>query len=127
MAKRGKILVIEDNAATLDSLDALLGAYRFEVVSASDGVAGLERARSERPDLIVLDAMLPRLDGFAVCRALKADPGTREIPVLFMTALDKIGDVEDAFQAGAVDYLIKPFDGQRLLGKVRKALYSSAA
>lgn len=117
-----KILIVEDDFAIADSLQALLQAKGYQSLFAPDGSAGLELARKERPQLVLLDVLLPRLGGFDVCRILRSDPATRDIKVIMLTGLGRMGDVETAFSAGACDYVIKPIDSERLLKKIEKAL-----
>jgi formate hydrogenlyase transcriptional activator len=116
------ILVADDTQANLSVLLELLGQSGFEVLIAEDGQSALERAAYARPDLILLDVLMPELDGFATCERLKADPATREIPVIFMTALADTIDKVRGFDAGAVDYVTKPFQPDELLARVRTHL-----
>ncbi len=103
-----KVLVVDDTPA---QVRVLLGAFDStqEVVVATSGEQALELARSERPDLILLDVVMPDLDGHEVCRRLKADPGTADIPIIFITGKDEASDVSEGLELGAVDYLAKPF------------------
>jgi DNA-binding response OmpR family regulator len=119
-----KILIIEDEAAIADNLQALLSAKGYEVHLASDGSQGVAIARKERPDLVLLDIMLPKLGGFDVCRILKMDAATQKSKVIMITGLGRMGDVETAFKNGADDYIIKPFDTERLFKKLDKVLQS---
>jgi formate hydrogenlyase transcriptional activator len=116
------ILVADDTPANLSVLLELLGQSGFEVLIAEDGESALERATYARPDLILLDVLMPELDGFTTCERLKADPATREIPVIFMTALADTIDKVRGFDAGAVDYVTKPFQPEELLARVRTHL-----
>lgn len=118
----GRILIVEDEYAVAENLQALLTAKGCEVTTVGDGAEAVARARSEKPDLVLLDIMLPKMGGFDVCRILKSDPSTREIKIIMITGLGRMGDVETAFQNGADDYLIKPFDSARLFKKVDKFL-----
>jgi len=120
--KSKKILIVEDEPDIAESLKARLELEKFKVVIAGDGKAGVEQARKEKPDLIILDVMLPLLDGYEVCSIIKKDDKTKNIPVLFLTALPNIQDAEKAFEVGASDFLNKPYTNERLLGKVRKLL-----
>ncbi len=117
-----KILVVEDDPTILESLKALLAAKGYGVVAAMDGAEGVAAARREKPQLILLDVILPKMGGFDVCQILKKDPATKEIKIVMTTALGRMGDVESAFASGADDYLIKPFDSQRLFKKIEKVL-----
>lgn len=117
-----KILVCDDEAAILNILDFSLSAEGYRVIQASDGEQALALAASELPDLIVLDVMMPRRDGFEVCRLLKARRETADIPVLLLTARGRREDRDLGREAGADGYIIKPFSPQRLLEKVNGLL-----
>lgn len=114
-----RILVVEDDKTLLDVLKYNLTREGYEVVIATDGVQGLEVARSERPDLVILDIMLPKLDGFEVCRILRKE---MIIPVLMLTA--KVSEVDKVvgLEIGADDYMTKPFSLRELLARVRALL-----
>lgn len=118
----GRILIVEDEYAVAENLQALLTAKGCEATVVSDGAEAVARARQDKPDLLLLDIMLPKMGGFDVCRILKSDPSTREIKIIMITGLGRMGDVETAFQNGADDYLIKPFDAARLFKKIDKFL-----
>lgn len=119
-----KVLVVDDDHAIGDSIETLLKARGFTVLRAGDGEQALEVARRESPALLVLDLLLPKVSGFDVCGALKSASATRKIAILVLTALGQMADVEKAFALGADDYLIKPFDSERLLKKVDKLIGS---
>lgn len=114
-----RILVVDDVAANLRLLEAKLGAEYYDVITASRGEEALLRARRDQPDMVLLDVMMPGLDGFEVCRRLKEDPATRHIPVIMLTALDQREDRLRGLSAGAEDFLSKPFDDVQLLARVR--------
>ena len=114
------MLIIEDDYALADNLKALLKLKGHEVAFAPDGEAGVAEARKFHPDVVLLDIMIPKVSGFDACRMLRGDPQTMKAKVIMMTGLDRIGDVERAFACGASDYLIKPFDGERLFKKIDK-------
>jgi len=116
------ILVVEDEVAIAENIVALLAAHGYKMSSCGDGYEALELARKSPPDLVLLDVMLPRLSGFEICKLLRADPRTEKVKIIMVTGLDRGGDVEKAFASGADDYLVKPFDSDRLLKKVQKAL-----
>lgn len=118
MAK--KILIVEDDPALAENLKAIMEARGFDAVSAADGAAGLAMARKAKPALVLLDIMLPKMDGFDVCRLIKSAPDTKHIHVIMITGLERMGDVEKAFASGADDYIIKPFDPVRLFKKIEK-------
>ncbi|NTV75734.1 MAG: response regulator, partial [Holophaga sp.] len=90
----------------------------YEVMEAENGLRALERVRDDLPDLVLLDVMMPDLDGLEVCRRLKADAAVREIPVIFLTARAELEDLQEGFRLGAVDYVTKPFRGGELLARV---------
>ena len=117
-----KILIVEDEPEIADNLSALLTARGHKVVTCAEGADGVARARKEPFDLLLLDVMLPRMSGFDVCKLLRADPKTSKLKIVMVTGLGRVGDVETAFASGADDYLIKPFDSERLFKKVEKAL-----
>jgi DNA-binding response OmpR family regulator len=119
-----KVLIVEDEAAIADNLHALLTAKGYEVHLAADGSQAVAIARKEKPDLVLLDIMLPKLGGFDVCRILKMDAATQKSKVIMITGLGRMGDVETAFKNGADDYIIKPFDTERLFKKLDKVLQS---
>jgi DNA-binding response OmpR family regulator len=115
-----RILIVEDESAIAENIAALLNAKGHKTSVCADGAEALARARKELPDLILLDVMLPRMSGHDVCRLLRAEPKTAKLKIVMVTGLGRGGDVEDAFAAGADDYLIKPFDSARLFGKIEK-------
>ena len=117
-----KILVVEDERAVAENIQALLAARGYEVVLAFDGAEGVSAARGSQPDAMLLDIMLPKMGGFDVCRILKSDANTKKIKIIMITGLGRMGDVETAFQNGADDYIIKPFDSDRLFKKLEKVL-----
>src|SRR5258708_24829317 len=115
-----RILVIEDELPMRTALQDCLEAEGYRVLSAADGPTGLERALSEKPDLVLLDVMLPRLDGFALCNELRRLENS--VPVLMLTAKGQVGDRVTGLDAGADDYLAKPFSSEELLARVRALL-----
>ena len=121
MAKK-KILLVDDEEELVDMVRMRLEAAGYDVLSAADGQAGLDAARRERPDLIVLDVMLPKMDGYEVCAELKKDGRCSSIPVLFFTAKAQEEDMKLGREAGGDGYLTKPFDPQAFISKIRKML-----
>jgi two-component system, cell cycle response regulator DivK len=122
-----KLLYIEDNEDNLYMLALrfdVLGGY--EVLSARDGAAGMAMATSERPDLILMDLNLPGIDGWEATRRLKADPATRDIPIIALSAYAMTGDREKALATGCNDFDTKPVEFDRLLAKIEQALAPEA-
>jgi two-component system response regulator MprA len=115
-----KILVVDDEPAVRDALERALRSHGYSVSTALDGRDGLERVAAETPDLIVLDILMPRLDGLEACRELR-ESGDRT-PVLMLTARDAVGDRVEGLDAGADDYLVKPFALEELLARIRALL-----
>lgn len=116
------VLVVDDDKDVLELLRYNVEQARFRALCAETGEQALEHARQQIPDLIVLDLMLPDVDGFAVCRALKSDPFTKSIPVIMLTAKGEETDVVSGLELGAVDYVVKPFSPKVLLARIRAAL-----
>lgn len=117
-----RILVVDDQAANVRLLEAKLQAEYFDVCSAYDGAEAIESARLNQPDVILLDVMMPGMDGYEACRRIKADPATRHIPVVMVTALDQREDRITGLEAGADDFLTKPIDDLTLFARVRSLL-----
>jgi two-component system cell cycle response regulator len=114
-----RILVVDDIESNVRLLEAKLTAEYYEVLTANDGPTALAMAAAERPDIVLLDVMMPGMDGFSVCRRLKDDPLTRHIPVVLVTALDGRADRVAGLEAGADDFLTKPIDDVMLFARVR--------
>lgn len=112
------ILVVDDTPANLSSLTDYLKGQGYKTLIASTGAIALERAKYARPDLILLDVLMPGIDGFETCRRLKADAATRDIPVIFMTALTSTENKVKGFDAGGVDYVTKPIQHEEILARV---------
>ena len=114
-----KVLVVEDD----QEINELVGAYveiaGFDYLPAHDGASAVREAKKSNPDLIVLDLMLPDTDGFEVCRRLKSEPETRDIPVLMLTALEGEEERRKGRECGACDYMTKPFDPDRLMDAIK--------
>ena len=117
-----KILLVEDNEMNRDMLSRRLERRGYQVVIAVDGEQGMAMARSEAPDLILMDMSLPVLDGWEAARQLKAAPETRAIPIIALTAHAMVGDREKAIEAGCDDYDTKPVEFQRLVEKIQGIL-----
>ena len=121
MAK-GRILVVDDEIYIVHILDFSLGMEGYEVLTALDGEQALEKARDEKPDLIVLDIMMPKLDGYETCRRLKADADTKDVPVILLSAKGRNVDQKVGFEVGADDYITKPFSPRKLVERINAIL-----
>ncbi|OGR83777.1 MAG: hypothetical protein A2901_09200 [Elusimicrobia bacterium RIFCSPLOWO2_01_FULL_54_10] len=121
---RKHILVVEDEIGLAEGVQARLNVEGYKTTIAYDGRAGMEAAKKIRPDLILMDILMPHINGWDLCRIVKTNPKTKDIPVIMCTALGQIGDSEKAFQAGANDYITKPYDMRRLVEKVKRFLES---
>jgi len=117
-----KILVVEDERDLLDFLKIRLEANGYDVLGALDGKEGYERARRERPDLILLDLMLPKVDGYWVCNLLKHDERYAKIPIIIVTAKSADENIKLAKECGADAYMVKPFEIEGLLAKIKHFL-----
>ncbi|HEV2106228.1 MAG TPA: response regulator [Candidatus Eisenbacteria bacterium] len=126
MAK-GKILVVDDEIYIVHILDFSLGMEGYEVLTALDGEQALEKARADKPDLIVLDIMMPKLDGYETCKLLKADDATRDIPVILLSAKGRNVDQKIGFEVGADDYITKPFSPRKLVERINAILGQSSS
>lgn len=116
------VLIVEDEADVVDLLRYNLSKAGFSVLVAKDGLQGLEMARKNRPDIIVLDIMLPGMDGYAVCKALKKDPGTESLPIVMLTAKSELNERVHGLEIGADDYVTKPFSPRELVLRVQALL-----
>jgi CheY-like chemotaxis protein len=117
-----KLLLVEDNEMNRDMLSRRLQRRGFDVLIATDGAQGIAMAASERPDLILMDMSLPVIDGWEATRRLKADPATKNIPIIAITSHAMAGDRRQALDAGCNDYDTKPVELDRLLGKITALL-----
>jgi two-component system, OmpR family, alkaline phosphatase synthesis response regulator PhoP len=116
------VLVVDDNAQNVELVQAYLETLNCTVHTAADGIEALAKVPQVKPDLILLDIMMPRMSGFEVCRRLKADPKTRDIPILMVTALNELGDIERGVESGTDDFLTKPINKLELLTRVKSLL-----
>ena len=119
---KSRILVVDDISKNLQVVGTMLRNEGYHVMPATSGVQALERAHAQPPDLILLDLMMPEMDGLEVCSRLKAEPLTRQIPIIFLTASNEMEHLMKGFEAGAVDYITKPFNAPELLARVRTHL-----
>ena len=118
MAGKRRVLLADDDPSLLRLISTTLGTDDFDLLQAGDGHEALEVARRERPDLILLDINMPRLNGFEVCQALKHDPETANIKVVVLSARGSVADRARGRECGADDYFVKPFSPIRLLNKI---------
>ncbi len=116
------ILIVDDNAQNLELLQAYLETLPCRLVTATDGIEALSAVAEHKPDLVLLDVMMPRMSGFEVCQKLKSDPATRSIPVIMVTALNEIGDIERGVESGTDDFLTKPVKKLELITRVKSLL-----
>ena len=120
--KAPTVLVVDDNAQNLELLLAYLEDVDCETASAADGLEALDFVKQNRPDLLLLDVMMPKMSGFEVCRRLKNDPQTSDIPIIMVTALNELGDIEKAIDSGTDDFLSKPVNKLELVTRVKTML-----
>ena len=119
------VLIVDDNEQNVELLQAYLETLACRVLTAPDGVEAIEMIEDEsqpKPDLILLDVMMPRMSGFEVCRKLKEDPRTRSIPIMMVTALNELGDIERGVESGTDDFVSKPVNKLELLTRVKSLL-----
>ena len=119
-----RILIADDDPQSVELLEAFLSGSDYELRTAADGEQTLREVAARKPDLILLDIMMPKISGFEVCKRLRADPATRDIAVLMITALDQPSDIDRAVEAGTDDFLSKPINKNELLLRVRSLLKS---
>jgi CheY-like chemotaxis protein len=119
-----RVLIADDNPQGVELLEAYLSGSDYEIETAADGEEALRKVKEWRPDLLLLDIMMPKISGFEVCKRLRADPATREISVLMITALDQPSDIERAVEVGTDEFLTKPINKTELLLRVRALLKS---
>lgn len=122
MNRKSRILIVDDDPIALETMAAILEIRNYEVLMAPSGLEGINRARKEKPDLIIMDVTMPGLDGFATCKMIRENEEIKGIPVILLTGKVMLGDVEKGFAAGASDYMIKPVDWDGLLLKIKKLL-----
>ena len=124
--KKGKVLVVDDEVNITQILEFSIGSEGYEVLTASNGEEAIDKARREQPDLIILDIMMPKIDGYEACRILKANPITKNIPVVLLTAKGRDIDKRLGYEVGASDYIIKPFSPNKLIERIHELLVTSS-
>ncbi len=117
-----RVLIADDNEQNRELLDAYLADENYEILMANDGQETIDSIEANQPDLILLDIMMPRMSGYEVCEKIKSDPEKQSIPVLMVTALNEMGDIEKAVKAGCDDFLTKPVNQLELKTRVRSLL-----
>jgi CheY-like chemotaxis protein len=117
-----KILVVDDSATIHMMIRMVLGKDRYTLVTATDGREAVDKAHAERPDLIVMDVIMPHMTGFEACRELRRNDDTKEIPVILVTTRGEPASVQQGFECGCSDYVTKPINGLELLSKVQSYL-----
>lgn len=122
MSKEKSILIVDDNKLNIQILSDILKSESYRIALARSGKMALEFVEMKKPDLILLDIMMPEMDGFEVCRRLKSSSETKNIPIIFISGLDKSEDIVKGFEAGAVDYIVKPFQKEVVLARVNTHL-----
>ncbi len=122
MLPKSRILIADDNPTNVELLEAYLADVDCEIATAADGRETLEQVARFRPDLVLLDIMMPKLSGFEVCKKIKEDPATRNTMILMVTALNEDGDIERAVAAGCDDFLSKPVNKLELLKRIENML-----
>ena len=119
---KGNILIVDDTPVNLIVLRQMLKEYDYRVRSAFSGEIALKAAQADIPDLILLDIMMPGMNGFEVCTRMKAEPSTRDIPVIFISSLNETSDKVKGFEAGGVDFITKPFQSAEVLARIETHL-----
>ncbi|MFQ6044331.1 MAG: response regulator, partial [Candidatus Poribacteria bacterium] len=122
MEEKPLVFIVDDVAKNLQVLGTVLKEQSYRIAFATNGRQALENLKNIQPDLILLDVMMPEMDGYQVCQRLKEDDRTKEIPVIFLTAKTETEDIVKGFDLGAVDYVTKPFNSVELLARVRTHL-----
>ena len=119
---RKKILVVDDSATSVMWQSMILRKGPYEVFTASDGQAGVEVAAAQRPDLVLMDVVMPRMNGFEACAAIRSAEATRDVPIIMVTTRSEMASVEAGFANGCTEYITKPIDRTELLAKVKSYL-----
>ena len=113
-----KVLIVDDVISNVLLLKVLLNNEKFQIVTASNGTEALAQVKKEKPDLVLLDVMMPDISGFDVAKQMKADPEMSDIPIIFLTALNSTADIVKGFQVGGNDFISKPFNKEELIIRV---------
>ena len=119
MTMKKKVLLVDDSNTVLMMEKMILAKGPFEIITARDGLEAIAKSKSEKPDVILLDVMMPNLDGLSACAAIRAEPETAEIPIIMVTTRGEEQSIEAAFRNGCTDYVTKPINGLELLTKLR--------
>ena len=119
---RKKILLVDDSSTVIMMEQMILSKNNYDLVTARDGQEGVAKALAEKPDLILMDVMMPRMDGFEACRKIRAENSTRSIPVIMVTTRSELTSVETGYASGCNDYVTKPINSLELLSKVKNYL-----
>lgn len=122
MPERKRILVVDDSRTAQMMTSLIVSKASFDVLTASDGEEGVQKALSEKPDLILMDVMMPKMDGFEACRRLHENEATRNIPIIMVTTRGEADNIEVGYSSGCADYVTKPVNGVELLAKLRNQL-----
>jgi CheY-like chemotaxis protein len=117
-----KILLVDDSATVLMMERMILASERFQIVTAANGEEAQQRAKSEQPDLILMDIVMPKLNGLQACQAIKSDPETAHIPIILVTTRGEAASLEAGYSSGCSDYVTKPVNSAELLSKIRNIL-----
>jgi len=122
MSSKRKILIIDDDPDVLETMAAVLETRDYQVLTALSGLEGINKASEEKPDLIIMDLLMPEVDGFVICKMIKENKEIKNIPVILLTGTGMVGDLEKGFAAGASDFMIKPVDWDKLFLKIKKLI-----
>lgn len=120
-----KVLLIDDEEEMVEMVSVSLASAGYEMITATESKEGLEKAKSEKPDVILLDIMLPGMDGYEICRRLKAMEDTKSIPIIFFTALGAVDLAEKVAAAGGADYIVKPFEPNEIIERIERITRSA--
>jgi DNA-binding response OmpR family regulator len=122
MSEGKKVLIVDDNPTLATTLEMILELKGFTIATANDGITGLKKITEEKPDIVILDVMLPGMDGFQVCENAKADSNTKDIPIIMLTGKDTGDDFDKALEKKADWYIVKPYNIEHLMGVFEKLL-----